>query len=64
MGPKGASREHANRGAMDLLQCAVQMRVCRDTFGPYGPRHKPPVLMWISDEQALHGTGHQADAER
>ena len=63
MDPKEASREHANRGAMDLLECAMQMRDCRGTFGPYRPRRQPPLLMWISDEEALYGAGHQANAE-
>jgi hypothetical protein len=64
MGPKEARREHANRAAMDLLQFAVRMRDCRDVFDAYGPRHKPPLLLRISYEEALYGAGHQVDAER
>jgi len=47
-----------------LLQFGVQMRVCSDAFSRYGRRHKPSVLLRISYEEALHGTGDQSNPER
>jgi hypothetical protein len=61
---KGISHDHASRGAMDLLQCGVQMRVCSDAFSRYWRRHKPSVLLRISYEEALHGTGDQSNPVR